>query len=145
MNQILLLAIGLALSINPSTNEKSIEVFPLAKSTLSIVHSIELPEVTRNVREVRDVWVTAYSSTPEETDDTPFITASGTYVRDGILATNLLPFGTEVLIPDAFGDKTFTVQDRMHQRKTNNVDVWMASKSEALEFGRRYATIVVLE
>src|SRR5882724_9437368 len=50
------------------------------------------------------VWVTAYTSVPEETDDTPFITAMGTKTRDGIVATNMLPFGTKVKIPALFGD-----------------------------------------
>ena len=144
MSQILLMALGLMLGVNPSM-DRTAEVSPRPKSTLSVIQSIEMPEVHRNVLEVREVWITAYSSTPEETDDTPFITASGTSVRDGVLATNLLPFGTEVMIPANFGDKVFTVEDRMHQRKTNNVDVWMASRSEALQFGRKYATIVVLE
>ena len=135
---------GLALSFSFGS-EKAVEISPLPFSTLPVSRIIEVPQVTRNVNETRDVWVTAYSSTPEETDDSPFITASGTYVRDGILATNLLPFGTEVKIPDAFGNKIFVVEDRMHRRKTNNVDIWMPSKSEALQFGIRYATIEVLD
>lgn len=138
------MALGLMLGVNPLM-DKIAEVSPRPKSTLAVIQNIEMPEVHRNVLEVREVWITAYSSTPEETDDTPFITASGTSVRDGVLATNLLPFGTEVMIPETFGDKVFTVEDRMHQRKINNVDVWMASRSEALQFGRKYATIVVLE
>ncbi|MDP3003980.1 MAG: hypothetical protein Q8N43_00505, partial [Candidatus Azambacteria bacterium] len=36
------------------------------------------------------VVLTAYSSTPDQTDDTPFITASNTRVRDGIVAANFL-------------------------------------------------------
>ncbi|MEK7138345.1 MAG: hypothetical protein AAB787_02435 [Patescibacteria group bacterium] len=92
-----------------------------------------------------NLWVTAYSSTPEETDDTPFITASGSTVRDGIVATNLLPFGTKVMIPEHFGEKVFVVEDRMHSRKTNNLDVWMPSKQEALKFGITEAKILVLK
>ena len=34
------------------------------------------------------IWITAYSSTPEETDSTPFITASGSHVRNGVAAAN---------------------------------------------------------
>lgn len=90
------------------------------------------------------VWVTAYSSTPEETDATPYITAKNTKVRDGVLAANFLPFGTKVLIPKLFGNKVFVVEDRMHSRKTNFVDVWMASKNAAQEFGISYTDIVVL-
>ena len=51
--------------------------------------------------------VTAYSSTPDQTDATPFITANGTTVHDGIIAANWLKFGTRVRIPDMFGDKVF--------------------------------------
>lgn len=100
--------------------------------------AIQLVEKTLNV------WVTAYTSTPEETDDTPFITAWNTEVRDGIVATNLLPFGTKVRIPELFGNKVFTVEDRMHRRKTDFVDVWMETKTEALEFGINRTHIEVL-
>lgn len=92
----------------------------------------------------QSVWVTAYSSTPEETDETPFTTASMTEVRDGIIAANFLPFGTKVLIPELFGDKIFTVEDRMHERKRNFIDVWMDSKEDALQFGITRAEIVIL-
>jgi len=91
------------------------------------------------------VWVTAYSSSPDETDDTPFTTALGTTTRDGIVATNMLPFGTRIKIPAHFGDKVFVVEDRMNRRMTNKVDVWMSSKAEALRFGSSYTEIVILE
>lgn len=94
--------------------------------------------------QILNLWVTAYSSTPEETDDTPFITALGTKVRDGIIASNLLPFGTKVKIPELFGDKIFVVEDRMHRRKENFLDVWMPSKEAATEFGISYAEVIVL-
>ncbi len=88
--------------------------------------------------------VTAYSSTPEETDDTPFITANGTTVRDGIVAANFLEFGTKIKIPEHFGDKVFEVQDRMHHRFGERVDIWFASKEEATRFGKRNLTIELL-
>src|SRR3989338_6396754 len=46
----------------------------------------------RIILETHEVWVTAYSSSPDETDDTPFITASGGDVRDGVMAAYFLPF-----------------------------------------------------
>ncbi|MEK7507897.1 MAG: hypothetical protein AAB602_02330 [Patescibacteria group bacterium] len=91
------------------------------------------------------VWLTAYSSSVDETDDTPFITASGKYVRDGIVAANFLPFGTMIKIPNVFGDKIFVVEDRMHPRKNGIVDIWMSSKQAALRFGSFKADIVVLK
>lgn len=92
-----------------------------------------------------NVRLTAYTSSPEETDDTPFITASGSRTRDGIVATNLLPFGTKVMIPEHFGDKIFTVEDRMHPRMTNGMDVWMETKTDARRLGVRNTEIVVLD
>ncbi len=91
------------------------------------------------------VWLTAYSSSVDETDDTPFITASGKHVRDGIVATNFLPFGTKIKIPAIFGDKIFIVEDRMNKRKHGIVDIWMPSKQEALRFGSLKAEIIVLD
>ncbi len=90
------------------------------------------------------VWVTAYTSDPNETDDTPFITASNTEVRDGIIAANFLPFGTQVKIPALFGNKIFTVEDRMHKRKTNFIDVWMADKTDAVDFGINRTEIFIV-
>ncbi|HXF43944.1 MAG TPA: hypothetical protein VNK70_00475 [Candidatus Paceibacterota bacterium] len=82
------------------------------------------------------IILTAYSSSPDETDDTPFVTASGTITRDGVIANNCLPFGTEVRIPEIFGDKIFVVEDRKHPRYSCEwFDVWYPSKSEAKSFG----------
>ena len=99
-------------------------------------------EATRRMR----VVLTAYSSTAEQTDSTPFITANGTYVRDGIVANNGLPFGTEIRIPELFGDKVFSVQDRMHQRKGGyHFDIWFPTYEQAKNFGVKYAYVEVLE
>ncbi len=105
-----------------------------------------LPALTlaANPADILYLRVTAYASTPDETDDTPFITANGTEVRDGIVATNILPFGTEVMIPALFGNKVFTVEDRMAPKKKNAMDIWMPSKAKALYFGANYANVMVL-
>jgi len=89
--------------------------------------------------------ITAYSSTPEETDSSPFITASGKLVREGIIAANFLPMGTKVRIPELFGNQIFVVEDRMHPRKKKNVDIWFATKKEALNFGAKKSFIEVLQ
>ncbi|MFH1575772.1 MAG: hypothetical protein ABIB55_02395, partial [Candidatus Nealsonbacteria bacterium] len=100
------------------------------------------PKVARTIR----VIITAYSSTPEETDDTPFITASNTTVKDGVVANNLLPFGTKIRIPELYGDKIFTVEDRMNRKKGYyHFDIWFPSKQEAKEFGAKLTHIEVLE
>lgn len=91
-----------------------------------------------------DVWLTAYSSLPEQTDDTPFITATGNYVRDGIVAANFLPFGTKIRMPELFGEKIFVVEDRMHSRFQNSVDIWFADNEEAKKFGKQWNRIEIL-
>lgn len=88
--------------------------------------------------------ITAYSSTIWETDDSPFITASGKYVRDGIIAANTLPFGAKVMIPDIFGDKVFTVEDRMATKNYHKIDIWFPSTREARHFGVKKAKILIL-
>ena len=90
-------------------------------------------------------YITAYSSTPEETDNTPFVTAAGTKVRPGIIAANFLPFGTRIMIPELFGDQIFTVEDRMAKKHGGKIDIWLPSKSQAINFGIKYSKIVVLE
>ena len=92
-----------------------------------------------------DVWVTAYSSSPDETDSTPNITASNKAPHDGVLAANFLPLGSKVKIPSLFGDKIFTVEDRMNKRKKNFVDIWMPTKQDALKFGIAKADIVLID
>ncbi|MBU0646464.1 3D domain-containing protein [Patescibacteria group bacterium] len=89
------------------------------------------------------VPVTAYSSEPWQTDDTPFITASGTHVRDGIVAANFLPIGTQVRIPEVYGDKVFVVEDRMNPRYYYHLDIWMSQTPEAKNFGRKHLKIEV--
>ena len=99
-------------------------------------------EVVRKVKMV----LTAYTSRPEETDATPFTTASNKMVRDGIIANNMLAFGTKVRIPELYGDKVFVVEDRMNQRKGNyHADIWMPEYSQAVNFGAKVAYIEVLE
>ena len=100
------------------------------------------PKITQKI----NVIATAYSSTVWQTDDTPFITAAGTYVKDGIIANNLLPFGTLVMVPELYPDKIFVVEDRMHSRKGYyHIDIWFPTYAEAKNFGAKTTYIEVLE
>jgi 3D (Asp-Asp-Asp) domain-containing protein len=100
------------------------------------------PKVVKKLK----VVITAYSSTPGQTDDSPYITASGTWVRDGIIANNLLPMGTKIRIPELYGDKIFVVEDRMNSKKGYyHFDIWFSSYWEAKNFGAKRSYIEVLE
>jgi 3D (Asp-Asp-Asp) domain-containing protein len=99
---------------------------------------------TPKVISSRWVIVTAYSSTPDQTDSTPFITASGTNVRDGVVACNFLRFGTRVRFPQLYGNKVFVVEDRMALRNSHKIDIWFPSKEEAKQFGVKVVKVEVL-
>lgn len=92
--------------------------------------------------------VTAYTSEVAQTDSTPCITANGFNVCEhGIedtVATNYLPFGTRIKIPELFGERVFIVRDRMNARYYRKFDVWMKDKQDAIDFGVRVAKIQVL-
>jgi len=99
-------------------------------------------EVVKTIK----MMVTAYSSTEDQTDDTPFITASGKEVADGIIANNMLPFGTKIRMPQLYGDKVFVVEDRMHKRKGKyHADIWFPEYEQAKDFGAKITDIEVLE
>lgn len=97
------------------------------------------------VRTYANIPSTAYTSRPEETDDTPFIAADGTHVYDGMVAANFLPFGTKLRIPELYGDKVFTVHDRMNKRYHYKVDIWMDNLQDAYQHGLRTITIEIVE
>lgn len=92
--------------------------------------------------------ITAYTSEIGQTDDTPCITANGFNLCDhnieDTLAANFLPLGTKVRIPDLFGDRIFTIRDRMNARYTNRLDIWMKSKADAKLFGVKRVKIEIL-
>lgn len=85
--------------------------------------------------------VTAYTSSVDETDDTPFITASGAQTRSGIVACpRQYEFGTRVSI----GGQEYVCEDRLHQRFDDRFDIWMETKAAAFEFGKQRVDVVIL-
>jgi len=103
--------------------------------------------VAEDRKAVRTVWVTvtAYSSTVDQCDSTPCITANGfdlcknykERATADTIAANFLKFGTHVRLADAFGDQVFIVRDRMNSKYNgqNRIDVWMPTREEAIAFG----------
>ncbi len=121
------------------------EKLPISEEN-SLISSANPANPDPKVLKKMNVVITAYSSTVLETDETPFITASGTEVKDGIVANNLLAFGTKIRIPEVYGDKIFTVEDRMNWKAGNyHIDIWEDSYQDALNFGAKRTYIEVLE
>jgi 3D (Asp-Asp-Asp) domain-containing protein len=139
---LLLLGLGtLTTVVIGETNNSS--VIEPAQYSSSLVNQAPIPEPELEIKTVEAI-VTAYSSRVAETDSTPFITAAGTLVHSGVAAANWLPIGTEIRIPEYFGDQVFVIEDRMHVRNSDKVDVWFPSTSEALRFGKQRARIEIL-
>ena len=103
--------------------------------------------------------MTAYSSTEDQTDGTPRITATGVEVREGIVAVSRdlldtqLPYGTLVRVINlqteengcgGFDTGVLEVQDTMSAEKTNQVDIWLPTRDEALTWGSCTATLEVV-
>ncbi len=104
------------------------------------------------------VRATAYNSLVSQTNAQPFITASGARTRWGIVAVSRdllstdLPYGSLVRLRDLGAHTTgrgagaydamldglvFTVEDTMHPRKTQQIDVWFAEYADAVRWGVR--------
>jgi len=90
-----------------------------------------------------EVILTGYSSVPWQTDSDPYLTASGKRPKFGTVASNFLPFGTKILIPEIFGNQIFIVEDRMHPRFKDRVDIWFPSSDQAQKFGIKKAKIYI--
>lgn len=130
----------------PASQEiQALEGTIVAQAAMPQRESIVAPTVQAEKR-FYSVRVSAYTSSVDQTDDTPFITASGSYVRDGIAAANFLPMGTKFRIPKLFGDKVFVVEDRMNSRYngTTHVDIFMEDGRAARLFGAQNAQLEVL-
>ncbi len=143
-----LLTIGiLARAIGFSQNNSQQE---LTATNLVIVQNNTLTPVSDPTAPIKiekiKMVITAYSSDVWQTDDTPFITASGKKVENGIVANNLLPFGTRIRIPEIYKEKVFIVEDRMHPSKGKyHLDIWFPSYEQAKSFGVKKATVEILK
>jgi 3D (Asp-Asp-Asp) domain-containing protein len=133
----------LAENLNFQDLSPKLDLITVQGNSLLAVSSPEGPQ--KPLKKIK-VVVTAYSSTSWQTDDTPYVTASGKLVEEGIVANNLLAFGTEIRIPELYGDKVFVVEDRMNQKKGYyHVDIWFPNYSQAKDFGSAITYIEILE
>ena len=88
------------------------------------------------------VTATAYTSRVQETDDTPYITATGDRVRKGYIGVSRSleeKFPMKTIVYCRMSDGTivmFRVMDRMSARWTDErIDVWHEELKDAEEFG----------
>ncbi|MBI2410267.1 MAG: 3D domain-containing protein [Candidatus Kerfeldbacteria bacterium] len=114
---------------------------------VSPTNAVELPAIEQAEPRVLRRYhsqVTYYLSLPEQTDGDPFTTASGTHVHEGTVAANCLPFGTKLRMPDLFGDRILTVEDRLNARHgCFIIDVWMPERQA--HFGAPITNVEIVE
>lgn len=105
-------------------------------------------ETIKGLQRRKVLTVTAYSPRPEETNEDPFTTASNRPVRAGIIAVSRdlfdegWVFGRKVYIK---GLGVFTIDDLMHARKRNQVDIFMFETDKAIDFGTRKLEVYLLD
>ena len=92
--------------------------------------------------------ITAYTPSPDETDSTPFEAASGLPVHTGTVAVSKdlfdtgWTFGRIIYIIEM--DEFFMINDLMHNKWTNKLDILKWDKKEAIEFGIRQFNVYLL-
>jgi 3D (Asp-Asp-Asp) domain-containing protein len=120
-----------------------VEAFPRQRTVAGLLESRSLA-VTSSLPagSLVRVLATAYSSSPQETDGSPFITASGAQVGPGTMAANFLPIGAQVRI----GQNMYTILDRLNLRYNDKyvVDIWHPTRREALQFGARVVEMEIV-
>lgn len=108
-----------------------------------------------NKGEGKEVEVSAYSPTVDQTDDRPREMASGKEIYEGAIATGdrTIPFGTQIYIPEL--DRVFIVEDRMDKRyqpkiyKKTRFDILFPEEGEkgrekAIQHGVQNYTYVII-
>jgi 3D (Asp-Asp-Asp) domain-containing protein len=102
---------------------------------------------------------TAYTSTVRQTDRSPHITATGARTKLGVVALSrdmlrYIPYGSVITIQDYgssrgkfnsfLASRQFVVEDTMHRRMQNKIDVWLPDYGTAIRFGKRTLKVTVV-
>ena len=85
--------------------------------------------------------MSAYTASDDECGKSDGITASGTHVQQGrtIAAPSWIPFGTTVVINGV----SYVAEDRGGYICDNRLDIYMDSREDAVEFGRKEMEVTV--
>ncbi len=98
------------------------------------IETVQAKEI-EPVEEWKIAEFSAYTASVGETDSNPLVMASGKIVYLGAAACPRdMKFGTVIELKNG---KQYTCEDRMNARYTNNFDIFMIDKSDALAFGRK--------
>jgi 3D (Asp-Asp-Asp) domain-containing protein len=139
----------------------TVELLDVPSDVVPNLPAVEGP-VANPVYSVRG---TAYNSMVSQTNSQPFITATGARTGWGVVAVSRdllggdLPYGTLVRLrdlgnyhngrgagayQDLLDDTVFVVEDTMHPRKRNQIDLWFADYAAAMAWGVRQLEVEVV-
>jgi len=134
----------------PTLRADAVKEFKKAKKELAAAQDILMKCFGEDVaiEEIKSipVTITAYSSTKDQCDSTPHITASMLPVRKGTVAVSRdilkdhgINFGKRVFLP---GYGFFEVRDVMNQRWKSRIDIWESDREAARLFGIQEGTLM---
>lgn len=106
------------------------------------------PRHNQQANRVLDVTATAYAPGPEDNGVWDDKTHSGTKVRPGVIAVDpqVIPLGSKVYVEFADGAGVYAVaEDTGGAIRGNRIDIAMADRDEAKEFGIQNAKVHILE
>ena len=110
-----------------------------------IIQEVEAEEI-EEIEEIEKVkYLTAefsaYNAEVGQTDLDPFTMASGKKVYKGAIACPRdMELGTKI---EVVGYGEYICEDRLNIRYTNNFDIYMETRAEALKFGRRNLNYII--
>jgi len=109
------------------------------------INTVQAKEIEKveTVEEWEKAEFSAYTASVDETDENPLIMASGKIVYIGAIACpRHIKLGTVIELKSGV---RYTCEDRMNIRYKNNFDIFMSSKGEALDFGRKSLEYKVIQ
>lgn len=127
-------------------------ILSLATALLTLLGTVEAGPLAKTFY----VSVTSYNSLVGQTDSTPFITATGSRTRMGVVAASpdiirQFGYGAKVRFisfgssnnckPRVIPKMIFTIEDTTAARKVNQIDIWLPHRSQSITFGRCYAKV----
>lgn len=130
-----------------------------SSATVAVAREAEEPSkrlaTSKEVARTTTVSMTAYNAVPGQTDDNPFVTASGMYSHTDVVAARSrdmaaeLPFGTVIRLERSAKDTSVCrfaqvehqigyriIADVMHQRWTKKIDVLLDQRDTVPVEGR---------
>jgi 3D (Asp-Asp-Asp) domain-containing protein len=138
---------------NTVVDEDQAEAVPAAAKSPELLRPIAVPVAPAKVTKLKilRLLVTAYCPCTKCCGpNAQGLTASGrpiSYNKGRFVAadTDLLPFGTKLVIPGYHDAQPVEVQDRGGAIKGRHIDVYFSSHQKALEWGKQWLDVTVAE